>query len=77
MKKAIIFDFDGVIGRSEQSRFKVFKTIFSQKGLLLPDEEFKNMVGRTTKVFLANLNINELTPALADEIRDDYNKESL
>lgn len=73
--KAIIFDFDGVIGRSEESRFSVFKNVFRSKGLILPDYEFKNMVGITTGVFLRNLQMNGLTENLKNEIREEYNRD--
>jgi beta-phosphoglucomutase len=73
--KAIIFDFDGVIGKSETSRFAILKKAFIKRNLMLPDSEFNHMIGVTTKVFLNNFDIKGLTNDLKEEIREDYNKE--
>src|SRR4051812_29558876 len=72
MIKAIIFDFDGIIGSSEQARFAFLKQLLSSKGLVLKDEEFKNIVGRTTDTFFNTVEIEGLTPALKEEILAEF-----
>lgn len=74
-KKAILFDFDGVVVGSERARYSFFKEVFSYKGLVFSETEFTRMVGRTTTDILNNLQVKGLTQQLKEEIKEEYDKE--
>jgi len=48
----IIFDFDGVIVDSERIKFKHLRPFLKRKGLILLKNDFTQMVGKKTGVFL-------------------------
>lgn len=52
MKKAIIFDFDGVIADTEKRRFSDLKTILHSEDRILDERFFKRSIGKKTGVFL-------------------------
>jgi HAD superfamily hydrolase (TIGR01509 family) len=72
--KALIFDFDGVIGSSERSRFIVFQKAFAENGITLPETAFMQMIGHTTQDFLYDISVDELTDEKKNAIRTYYNK---
>jgi HAD superfamily hydrolase (TIGR01509 family) len=75
MVKAIIFDFDGVIGCSEKARFTAIRKCSKEKGVIIAESEFKNLLGKTSRVFLKNLLIKNLSDKLIDDILSSYTKE--
>lgn len=52
MKKAIIFDFDGVIVESEEARYKFLQNALKEYSIFLQDAEIPPSIGLTTKSFL-------------------------
>ena len=74
MIKALIFDFDGVLVMSEEPRFKVLQSIAKRHDAVITDDHFKDLVGRTTKNFLAH-HFAELPAASVAAICNDFNHE--
>ena len=48
----IIFDFDGVVINSERIKFKRLGHFLKNKGLILKKNDFTQMIGKKTGVFL-------------------------
>ncbi|MFW5804451.1 MAG: HAD family hydrolase [bacterium] len=51
-KECLIFDFDGVIANTDQSRFKNLSEILQRYNIHLPPDYFNKLVGLTTVAFL-------------------------
>lgn len=76
MKKIIIFDFDGVIVQSEESRLNIFKKIISDNGVLISNNFLHKLVGKTGKSFIDKY-LNNISQEVRDKILEDYKKEYL
>lgn len=76
MKKLIIFDFDGVIIQSEESRLKIFKKIIINNGILVSDDVLFRLVGKTGKSFIDEY-LNNIGQEVRDKILVDYKREYL
>lgn len=76
MKKLIIFDFDGVIVQSEESRLKIFKKIIINNGILVSDDVLFRLVGKTGKSFIDEY-LNNIGQEVRDKILVDYKREYL
>lgn len=74
MKKAIIFDMDGVISDTDRTRFELFKILLKKRGLDLDDKDYKKSVGKRTRKFLAETFPNDLTD---DEIEEIYHERKI
>lgn len=72
--KAIIFDFDGVIVLSEQARFSALQALGKRYGILITDDLFKKIIGRTTRDFF-EINFPDLDPDKLQELMHDYQAE--
>lgn len=75
MKKAIIFDYDGVIVSSEMPRFKLIQQILSKRNIAVHDNQFWNTVGRSITSILFEDYKDKATPEELDEMRTEYRKE--
>lgn len=72
MKKAIIFDFDGVIVESETRGFKLLKeTLLNDFGIKVSDSLFPEKVGKPTLTFLKRFYGDKLSE---DAIESTYDK---
>lgn len=76
MKKLIIFDFDGVIVQSEESRLKIFKKIIINNGISVSDDVLFRLVGKTGKSFIDEY-LNNTGQEVRDKILEDYKREYL
>lgn len=74
MIKALIFDFDGVLVMSEEPRFKVLQSIAKRHDAIITEDHFKDLVGRTTKNFLAH-HFADLPTASVTAICNDFKRE--
>lgn len=74
MAQALIFDFDGVIVLSEQARFNALQRCASRYDTTIPDNLFKNIVGRTTANFF-KLSLPDLDTHTLQKILGDYQHE--
>lgn len=80
MKKAVIFDFDGVIVDSERAKFKILKKLLKKENVALKQKYFKHMVGMKTKPFLKTYFKNKLSNDQIDRIyreRTNYQLKNL
>src|SRR5258708_5689290 len=74
MIKAILFDFDNVIGMSEKPHFQVLQQVAMKNDVLIPDEYFEKKIGRTTRAFLDN-NLKKNEKHIIEKIIDEYERE--
>jgi beta-phosphoglucomutase len=74
MSDAIIFDFDGVIVSSEQSRFQALQKIALRFDVEIPDKLFTDIIGRTTKDFFSEF-LPNIDPGHLSKIMQTYQKE--
>lgn len=75
MIKAIIFDFDGVLILSERSRFKALKQSALKSRVIIPEESFSYLVGKTTKTFLGGIlsaRDKQVIPAIIADFEHTY-----
>jgi len=74
MVKAIIFDFDNVIGMSEKSRFQILQSAARKYGIKILKSDFSKKIGNTSEAFLnIILKANDLSKL--SMIRNDYKEE--
>lgn len=71
MIKAIIFDFDGVLVSSEGSRFEAIKQSAAKSHVIIADETFPDLVGKTTKTFLQEV-LPDTEKQYLNAIIDDF-----
>jgi beta-phosphoglucomutase len=71
MQKALIFDFDGVLGFSDVPRFNILRELCAKRGLDLTDEHFPKMTGKTTQSLLPEF-FPETDPAITQEIFEEF-----
>jgi beta-phosphoglucomutase len=74
MKRAIIFDFDGVIINSEQSRYNVISDICSKNSIILKSEKVIDIAGKTTRLFLETY-VTPNDKSIIDGLIEQYNRE--
>lgn len=65
MVKAFIFDFDGVIIRSERVMFTILQDILKKEGVTLPDQMYHLKVGRVMIDYIHSLQL----PGINEEIK--------
>lgn len=68
MKKAVIFDLDGVISNTDKTRFLLLQDILQNYGLSLNDADYKNSIGKRTRHFLTEKFGSELSEKQIDDI---------
>jgi putative hydrolase of the HAD superfamily len=77
MKKAIIFDFDGVLVLSEKARFEAIQSAASKYHVKIDNVLFTKLVGKTTHIFLNEIlssqNEHHLT-AIIKSYEENYKK---
>jgi len=71
MIKAIIFDMDGVLCDTEQSRFSILRRILKARGIELDDSLFEKILGMKTQPFLAQYFGDRLSPEDIIEIHQE------
>lgn len=74
MKKAIIFDLDGVISNTDKTRFILLKKILEKRSIVLNDYDYKKSIGKRTKIFLKETFAGRLADS---DIRQIYEKRKL
>ncbi|MDP4011990.1 MAG: HAD-IA family hydrolase [Candidatus Nanoarchaeia archaeon] len=80
MKRAIIFDFDGVIVDSEKAKFETLKKLLKKEKVILNKICFRYMVGMKTKPFLKKYFKKELSNEQINNIyseRERYQLQNL
>lgn len=68
MIKAIIFDMDGVLSTTEDTRFKILQEITAKHGLKLDDSTFRLSLGKKTVPFLTEVFGDKITEDIAKQI---------
>lgn len=72
MKKALIFDLDGVIIISENSRFGIFQKVLESKGIYMQDNQMHKYMGKTTRDIL-DMILTKNQEVLREDIINEYN----
>ncbi len=73
MIKCVIFDFDGVIVDSENSKFSNIRRVCSSHDLSLPEHEFRNFLGKKRGFFIRQAfpgMKEDLAESILSELRD-------
>lgn len=71
MKKAVLFDLDGVLIETEKETFRFYQDYFKDKGIIIKDEDFKFKAGRkSVDFFSAILSPEQLQQFNTKEITD-------
>lgn len=74
MTKAIIFDFDGVLVLSDPGQFKVIQQTAKKYNVIIKDNTFPRLIGKTSLAFLTEI-LSAKDKPLLSVIHDDYEKE--
>lgn len=72
MKKAIIFDFDGVLVSSEHVRYTALRKSAAKFDIDIDESLFAQLVGKTTKKFLTDVLTEKQRPHLQDIIDEQW-----
>jgi beta-phosphoglucomutase len=71
--QAILFDVDGVLVESERSRFNFLRKSCQQKGILLSDNSFYKMIGKSTPVVIKEICSYQNSNNLEEELLKEFN----
>lgn len=73
LKSVVIFDFDGVIAISDDTRFKILKEQALHYNVVVPDSLYKETIGQTTVDFFQK-HFSHLNPDTTHSIIENYTK---
>lgn len=73
MIKGVIFDFDGVIVKSDESRYSILKNSLANVGYSLSKDEFRVAVGMRTKDFLQEIVGKTISAEEINKIYEELN----